>query len=56
MAAPERFTGNFTQQEPIPDAAIEAAVAGLRSGRLHSYNTAPSETAESMQPEIELAR
>ena len=44
----ERFTGSFTQQEPIPDAGIEAALAVLRHGRLHRYNTpgdAPSETA-----------
>ena len=31
----EHFTGSFTQQEPIPDAAIDAAVAVLKSGRLH---------------------
>ncbi len=44
----ERFRGNFTQQEPISEEAIEAAVAVLRSGRLHRYNTdgaTPSETA-----------
>jgi len=40
------FTGNFTQQEPIPEAAIEAAVAVMRTGRLHRYNTAPGETCE----------
>jgi len=34
----ERFTGNFTQQEPIPDEGIEAALEVLRSGRLHRYN------------------
>ncbi|WP_439124856.1 DegT/DnrJ/EryC1/StrS family aminotransferase [Marivita sp.] len=33
------FTGSFTQQEPIADDAIEAAVEVLRSGRLHRYNT-----------------
>lgn len=37
----ERFTGSFTQQEPIPEDAIEAAVAVMRHGRLHRYNTAP---------------
>ena len=26
----ERFTGSFTQQEPIPEEGIEAAVAVLR--------------------------
>jgi len=29
------FTGNFTQQLPIPEEAIERAVAVMRSGRLH---------------------
>lgn len=33
------FTGTFTQQEPIADAAIEAAVEVLKTGRLHRYNT-----------------
>ena len=33
------FTGKFTQQEPIGEDAIAAAVAVLRSGRLHRYNT-----------------
>ncbi|MGX1309476.1 dTDP-4-amino-4,6-dideoxygalactose transaminase [Amorphus suaedae] len=43
------FTRSFTQQEPIGEAAIEAAVAVLRSGRLHRYNTVagePSAAAE----------
>jgi dTDP-4-amino-4,6-dideoxygalactose transaminase len=56
MTAPARFTGNFTQQEPIPEAAIEAAVAVLRSGRLHRYNTAPGETSETVLLETEFAR
>lgn len=42
----EIFEGNFTQQEPIPDAAIEAAVAVMRSGRLHRYNLTPGELGE----------
>lgn len=33
------FTGTFTQQEPIAEDAIAAAVEVLRSGRLHRYNT-----------------
>jgi dTDP-4-amino-4,6-dideoxygalactose transaminase len=37
------FTGSFTQQEPIAEDAIEAAVAVLRSGRLHRYNTVGDE-------------
>ena len=35
---PETFSGNFTQQEPIADEAIEQAVTLLKSGRLHRYN------------------
>jgi len=42
----ERFTGSFTQQEPLPEVAIARAVEVMRSGRLHRYNTAPGETAE----------
>jgi len=51
----ERFTGSFTQQEPIPEEAIEAAVAVMRSGRLHRYNTAPGEVAEAALLEQEFA-
>ena len=51
----ERFTGSFTQQEPIPEAAIEAAVAVMRHGRLHRYNTGPGETAEVALLEQEFA-
>ncbi|MCF8486259.1 MAG: DegT/DnrJ/EryC1/StrS family aminotransferase [Rhodobacteraceae bacterium] len=51
----ERFTGNFTQQEPIPDAGIEAALAVLRHGRLHRYNTAAGEVAETALLEEEFA-
>ena len=51
----ERFTGSFTQQEPIPEAGIEAAVAVLRHGRLHRYNTAPGEVAETALLEQEFA-
>jgi dTDP-4-amino-4,6-dideoxygalactose transaminase len=40
----EVFRGSFTRQEPIPEEGIEAAVAVMRSGRLHRYNTAPGET------------
>lgn len=54
MAA-ERFTGSFTQQEPIPEAGIEAALAVLRHGRLHRYNTVPGEIAEAALLEEEFA-
>ncbi|MEZ5754722.1 MAG: DegT/DnrJ/EryC1/StrS family aminotransferase [Paracoccaceae bacterium] len=51
----ERFTGSFTQQEPIPDEGIEAALAVLRHGRLHRYNTAPGEVSETALLEEEFA-
>ena len=50
-----QFTGNFTQQEPIPDAAIKAAMAVLGHGRLHRYNEAEGETAEAALLEQEVA-
>ncbi len=51
----ERFTGSFTQQEPIPEAGIEAAMLVLQHGRLHRYNTAPGEFSEVSQLEEEFA-
>ncbi len=51
----ERFTGSFTQQEPIPEAGIAAALAVLQHGRLHRYNTAPGEVAETALLEEEFA-
>jgi dTDP-4-amino-4,6-dideoxygalactose transaminase len=51
----ERFTGSFTQQEPIPEAAIAAAEAVLRHGRLHRYNLAPGEAGEVALLEQEFA-
>ena len=51
----ERFTGSFTQQEPIPEDAIEAAVAVMRSGRLHRYNTLAGEAGEAALLEKEFA-
>lgn len=53
--AEERFAGNFTQQEPISEEAIERAVAVLRSGRLHRYNVAPGEAGEVALLEAEFA-
>lgn len=41
----KRFTGNFTQQEPISEDAISAAVEVLRSGRIHRYNSPAGETS-----------
>lgn len=51
----ERFTGSFTQQEPIPEAAIAAALRVMESGRLHRYNTTPDEIAEAALLEEEFA-
>ncbi|MFZ5750784.1 MAG: DegT/DnrJ/EryC1/StrS family aminotransferase [Pseudomonadota bacterium] len=42
----EVFAKPFTQQEPIPEEGIAAAVAVLRHGRLHRYNTLGDEIAE----------
>ncbi|MCR9113741.1 MAG: DegT/DnrJ/EryC1/StrS family aminotransferase, partial [Rhodobacteraceae bacterium] len=51
----ERFTGSFTQQEPIPDEGIEAALDVMRSGRLHRYNLAGDEVGETGLLEREFA-
>jgi dTDP-4-amino-4,6-dideoxygalactose transaminase len=51
----EVFSGSFTQQEPIPEAGIKAALAVLRHGRLHRYNTAPGEQGEAALLEQEFA-
>ncbi|KUF09112.1 DegT/DnrJ/EryC1/StrS family aminotransferase [Pseudoponticoccus marisrubri] len=51
----ERFTGSFTQQEPIPDEGIAAALDVLRSGRLHRYNVAEGEAGEAALLEQEFA-
>ena len=42
----ERFEKPFTQQEAIPEAAIERVAEILRTGRLHRYNTVPGEVCE----------
>ncbi len=51
----QTFSKSFTQQEPIPDSAIEAAVAVMRSGRLHRYNLAEGERGETALLEQEFA-
>jgi dTDP-4-amino-4,6-dideoxygalactose transaminase len=51
----EVFTGSFTQQEPIPDEGIAAAMAVLQHGRLHRYNVAVGEVAETALLEEEFA-
>ena len=52
----EVFKGNFTQQEPIPEEGIEAALKVMRSGRLHRYNVAEGEDGETALLEVEFAR
>ncbi|MBJ3762155.1 aminotransferase class I/II-fold pyridoxal phosphate-dependent enzyme [Maribius pontilimi] len=49
------FRGSFTQQEPIPEAGIAAAVDILRSGRLHRYNLAGDERGMVAELEFEYA-
>lgn len=51
-----KFTGSFTQQMPIPDEAVQAAVQVMQTGRLHRYNTAPGEEAETVALEREFAQ
>ena len=49
------FKGNFTQQEPIPEQAIAAAVKVMQSGRLHRYNVDADEWGETALLEQEFA-
>lgn len=52
---PRPFKGAFTQQEPIGDAAIAAAVEVMKTGRLHRYNTMPGEQSQVSLLEAEYA-
>ena len=54
MTAP--FNKSFTQQEPIPAEAIEAAVAVLRSGQLHRYSDASESAGPTAQLEQRFAQ
>jgi dTDP-4-amino-4,6-dideoxygalactose transaminase len=53
---PRPFTGSFTQQLPLSEEAIAAAVDVMRSGRLHRYNVAPGEVSEAACLEREFAQ
>ena len=55
MTVRTKFTKPFTQQEPIPAAAIERAVEVMQSGRLHRYNLAEGDANEASQLEREYA-
>lgn len=50
-----RFTKSFTQQEPIPEESIAAAIEVMRSGRLHRYNVAAGEESQAAALEREVA-
>ena len=51
----EVFTGSFTQQAPLPEDGIAAALAVMRHGRLHRYNVIDGEVAETDLLEQEFA-
>ena len=51
----EIFSGSFTQQEPLSDAAIAAALEVMRNGRLHRYNVEAGELGEAALLEQEFA-
>ena len=51
----EVFTKPFTQQEPIPEEGIRAAIEVMRHGRLHRYNTVGDEIGETAALEQEFA-
>ena len=51
----QNFTGNFTQQEPIPTQGIEAAIAVMQSGRIHRYNVVGDDIGETASLELEFA-
>ncbi len=49
------FNKSFTQQEAIPEAGIDSAVALMRNGRLHRYNLMGDEAGETALLEQEYA-
>ncbi len=50
------FDKSFTQQEPIDELGIEAAVKVMRSGRLHRYNRLGNELTETDKLELEFSQ
>lgn len=50
-----KFNKSFTQQESIPEEGIEQAIAVMRSGRLHRYNSLAGEPTETELLEQEFA-
>jgi dTDP-4-amino-4,6-dideoxygalactose transaminase len=55
MHEPLRFAGSFTQQEPIPDEGVAAALAVLGHARLHRYSVVAGEVPETAALEEEFA-
>jgi len=53
---PAAFEGDFTLQEPLPEAAIKAVTDVMLTGRLHRYNTAPGEESLAAQLEARYAQ
>ncbi len=49
------FSKSFTQQEPVSESGIAAAVEVMRSGRLHRYNTLAGEKSQTDLLELEFA-
>lgn len=53
---PAVFKGDFTLQEPLPEAAINAVADIMRTGRLHRYNTAAGEQSPAALLEARFAQ
>ena len=51
----KKFLGNFTQQPPLSETAIKAAVQVMQHGRLHRYNIEDGEVSETALFEKEFA-
>lgn len=51
----KQFSKNFTRQEPIAEEGIEKALAILKTGKLHRYNTEVGESSETALLEEEFA-
>ncbi len=56
MSQPERLELDLTQQEPIPAAGVEAALALMASGKLHRYGEVGAKPSEVSSLEAEFAR
>lgn len=54
--ARKSFAKSFLQQEPLPQAAIDAAVRVMGTGRLHRYDATPDDPGEAALLELEFAR